>query len=418
MGIIRRILQNKLENTVNTFAATYLCGARQCGKSTLVQHLLSLDNVNYITFDTTAVRVSARKDPDTFVDKLPKGRLNIIDEVQRVPSIYYLIKKQVDESRLAGKGKALFLLTGSANIFALPKLAKAMVGRMAILTLYPFSASEIVNSNINFIDKLWNDDLAIKKYKKADLIKVVKSSTFPQIALDTGIDESVWMDSYLDTILERDAAEFAKIRKPEMIYQLLASLSVRVGSLVNNDNIMSETGFNQGTYEKYKAFCNAAFLTFDVQPWAKPNKLNKRFVKRNKIYFTDTNFLCYLMRRNISDIYENDPSQMGHIFENFIASEIMKSASALPGKYYLSHFNPVRGEGNETDFIVEKDDGKTVAIEVKLDSSLNDKDFKNLELCRDTIGGKFLKGIVIYTGEDIVPYGDKLWAVPVNYLWE
>jgi predicted AAA+ superfamily ATPase len=379
---------------------------------------LPFNNAEYITFDTTAVRLSARKDPDAFISKLPKDKLTIIDEVQRVPAVYYLIKKHVDESRLAGKSKALFLLTGSANIFGLPKLAKAMVGRMAILTLYPFSAAEINNSNFNFLDKLWNDDLSVKSYKKCDLVRMIKKSTFPEIAINNDIEQGTWMDGYLDTILERDAAEFAKIRKPEMIYHLLASLSSRVGSLVNNDNIMNETGFNQGTYEKYKSFCNAAFLTFEVQPWAKPNKLNKRFVKRNKIYFTDTNFLMFLMRRNIYDVYENDPSQMGHIFENFIASEIMKSISSLPGKYYLSHFNPVRGEGNETDFIVEKDDGSTIAIEVKLDSSLNDKDFKNLELCRETIGAKFNKGVVIYTGEELVPYGDKLYAVPVNYLWE
>ena len=109
---------------------------------------------------------------------------------------------------------------------------------------------------------------------------------------------------------------------------------------------------------------------------------------------------------------------MGHLFENFIASEIMKSISVLPGKFHVSHFNPVRGDGNETDFLIEKDNGETIAIEVKLNSSLNDFDFKNLELCHNTIGNKFKKGIVLYTGEHLVPFGDKLWAVPVNYLWE
>jgi len=109
---------------------------------------------------------------------------------------------------------------------------------------------------------------------------------------------------------------------------------------------------------------------------------------------------------------------MGHLFENFIAAEIMKATSALPGKFYVSHFNPVRGDGKETDFVIEKDNGETIAVEVKLNSSLNENDFKNLELCRNTIGDKFRKGIIIYTGEDLVPFGDKLWAVPVNYLWE
>jgi len=418
MAYFNRNLAQKLENTVKTFSATYLSGARQCGKSTLVRHLMSLDNINYTTFDTTTVRIAAKKDPDAFIAGLPKDKINVIDEVQRVPAVSLVIKKWIDEKRFEGNGKALFLLTGSANIAVLPKLAKALVGRIAILTLYPFSAAEINKSNINFIDKLWNDNLTVKNYKKANIVKMIKNASFPEIALDKDMDTNTWMDSYFNTILDRDAVEFAKINKPELIYQLLVSLSSRVGSLANNDNIMKETGFNHTTYEKYKSFCNAVYLTFEIQPWAKPNRLEKRFVKSKKIYFTDTNFLCYLIRRDIEEIYKNDPSLMGHIFENFIASEIMKSASALPGKFYVSHFNPVRGDGKETDFVIEKDNGETIAIEVKLDSSLNDKDFKNLELCRDTIGNKFKKGIVIYTGEDLVPYGNKIWAVPVNYLWE
>ena len=424
MAFIRRNLTQKLGNTIETFAAAYLSGARQCGKSTMVSHIASwlpeaaLDNANYLTFDTSTIRTAAKRDPDAFISGLPKDRLNIIDEIQRVPAVHLLIKKAVDECRLIGRGKALFLLTGSANIFGLPLLAKAMVGRMAVLTLYPFSAAETKGVDRNFVEKLWSDNLAAKSYKRADLVNVIKNATFPEIALNKNMDRSVWMDSYLDTIFDRDAAEFAKIRKPELVYQLLVSLSSRAGNLINNEGIMKETGLNQGTYEKYKSFCNATFLTFEIQPWAKPNKLNKRFVKSKKIYFTDTNLLCFLMRRDILEVYKKDPSLMGHLFENFIASEIMKSISVLPGKFYVSHFNPVRGDGNETDFVIEKDNGETIAVEVKLDSSLNDNDFRNLELCRDTIGNKFKKGIVLYTGENLVPFGDKLWAVPINYIWE
>jgi hypothetical protein len=90
----------------------------------------------------------------------------------------------------------------------------------------------------------------------------------------------------------------------------------------------------------------------------------------------------------------------------------------LPQKHYISHFNPVRDDGNEVDFVVENDNGKSIAIEVKMSSTLNEKDFKNLGECRDTIGEGFVKGVVLYTGEDILPFGDKLWAVPINVLWE
>jgi len=416
MPYIRRILTEKLENTVKTFSAAYLSGARQCGKSTLAGRLLPPDSANYMTFDTPALRLAAQADPQTFIEKLPKDRLNIIDEVQRVPALYLLLKKWVDEGRLEGNGRGQFLLTGSANMLALPELAKAMVGRMAALTLHPFSASEISGSNANFIDKLWNDGLTVKNFKRADLAGIIKDATFPEIALNRGIDRGVWFDGYLGTILDRDVTEFAKIRKPDLIYRLLVSLCSRVGSLMNNDGVMKDAGLNQGTFEKYKALCHAAFMTFEVQPWARPNKLNKRFVRSPKIYFTDTNFLCYLMRRDISDVCENDNTLMGHLFENFVATEIMKAASALPGKFYLSHFNPVRSDGNETDFVIEKENGEAVAIEVKLSSTLSAKEFKNLELCRDTIGDSFKRGIVLYTGAELVPFGERMWGVPVGYL--
>jgi predicted AAA+ superfamily ATPase len=418
MDYVPRILAESLKNAVKTFPAVYLSGARQCGKSTLARNLLPPDSVNYMTFDTTAVRMAARQDPDAFIAGLPADRLSIIDEVQRVPEVHLLIKKGVDEGRIGGRGRALFLLTGSADILALPRLAKAMVGRMAVLTLCPFSAAEINGSGINFVDRLWGGDLSVREYERANLAGIIKSATFPEIALNRDIDRSVWFDGYFDTVLNRDAAEFAKIRKPELLYQLLASLSGRVGNLANNDNIMKETGLNQGTFEKYMSLCSAAFLTLEIQPWARPNRLNKRFVKSKKIYFADTNFLCFLARRDISGVYERDPSFMGRIFENFVATEIMKSACARPGKFYVSHFNPVREDGKETDFIIEKTDGETIAIEVKLGETLGGKDFKNLELCRNTIGDNFKTGIVLYTGTGLVPFGDRLWAVPVNYLWE
>jgi predicted AAA+ superfamily ATPase len=369
-----------------------------------------------MTFDSVALRAAARSDPESFVDMLPRGKLNIIDEIQRVPEIHLPLKKRIDEERLAGRAGGMFLFTGSAGLRALPELADAMVGRMAILELYPFSAAEANNSGVNFIEKLCGDSLLIRKYARAPVAGIIKGATFPEVALNRGIDRNAWFDDYLDTILERDAVDFAKIRKPELIYLLLVSLGGRVGSLMNNDNIMKETGLNQGTFEKYKSLCEVAFMTFEIQPWARPNKLNKRFVKSKKIYFTDTNFLCFLLRRDISEVYERDRTLMGHLFENFIASEIMKAASALPGKFYVSHFNPVREDGKETDFVIEKDNGETVAVEVKLDSAICTKDFKNLELCRDTIGGNFKKGVVLYTGEDLVPFGDRLWAVPAGYL--
>ena len=366
MAYMQRILENFLTETIMTRPLVYLNGARQCGKSTLVQNLSIGKDLNYITIDNPASLSFARSDPAGFIEQLPTGKLNIIDEVQLSPELYRYFKIAIDKKRLAGKNRALYMLTGSANIFALPGLADALVGRMAILTLHPFSASEINGTGVNFIDKLWNVDLSQKKYSCAKLVDTIAKSTFPELAIDKKKNRNLWFDGYITTILQRDVRVLADIKNPDNIYQLLVSFSQRAGGLLNNANVMKETGLDAKTYEKYKALCAGTFLIFELPSWSRPNRLNKRFVRQKKLYFSDTALLCYLMQRDMEETYKNDMTTMGHIFENFVATEIMKAANSL-GSFNVSHFNPVQYQGKEVDFVIENPKGEAIGIEVKLD---------------------------------------------------
>ena len=119
----------------------------------------------------------------------------------------------------------------------------------------------------------------------------------------------------------------------------------------------------------------------------------------------------------MEEIYKNDKTAMGHIFENFIATEIMKAAKSR-GSFSVSHFNPVQNQGKEVDFVIENKDGKTIGIEVKLDGTINEKDWANMNALRETVGSRFIKGVIIYTGTELIQVGRNIWAVPVNYLWE
>jgi len=119
----------------------------------------------------------------------------------------------------------------------------------------------------------------------------------------------------------------------------------------------------------------------------------------------------------MDEINKNDNITMGHIFENFIATEIMKAAKSL-GPLSVSHFNPVQNQGNEVDFVIENSNGEAMAIEAKLAGTVNEKDWANMIVLKDTLGNKFKKGIVIYTGTELMPINRNIWAVPVNYLWE
>jgi predicted AAA+ superfamily ATPase len=248
-----------------------------------------------------------------------------------------------------------------------------------------------------------------------NLVDVISAATYPEIALNSQIRRKQWFDDYLTTILQRDVKTLADIRNPNNIVQLLVSLSQRVGSLLNNASITKETGLDAKTYAKYKGLVNNTFLTFEIEPWSKPNKLNKRFVKQSKLYFNDTGLLCYVMRRDLSDIYKSDSSAMGHVFENFIATEIMKNATALEG-VGVSHFN--LSGGKEVDFVLENASGEVIGIEAKLDSAISDRDFANMRILRDMLGDRFRKGAIIYAGTEQVPFKDDMWAMPVNCLWE
>ncbi|MDR1838070.1 MAG: ATP-binding protein [Treponema sp.] len=417
MAYIRRLLEDSIKNIVKTRPVVYLNGMRQCGKSTLAQNISIGKKLNYVTLDNPAHLAFAKNDPDGFLQQLPKKMLNVIDEVQYAPELFRYLKIAIDKNRLVDKNRALYVLTGSANIFALPKLADALVGRLSVLTLYPFSVSEIKETRVNFLEKLLNDDLLPAKYTRANIVGIISNATFPEIALDRKKNRYQWFNDYLTTLLQRDVRTLSDIRNPDNIYQLLVSLSQRAGGLLNNANVMKETGLDAKTYEKYKALCNNTFLTFEIPSWSKPNKLNKRFVKQKKLYFTDTSLLCHIMQRTMEEIYKNDKTVMGHIFENFIATEIMKAAKSL-GSFSVSHFNPVQNHGKEVDFVIENENGKIIGIEVKLDGTINEKDWANMNTLRETAGNRFVKGVIIYTGTELIQVSRNIWAVPVNYLWQ
>ena len=414
MRYFERFLIEHLEKTLTTRPLVYLNGPRQCGKSTLVKGLNSRKNANYLSFDSPVIASAAKADPAEFIRSLPLDRLNIIDEVQTVPEIFPYLKMKIDGRRAKGAGTGLFLLTGSANLMALPRLAEALVGRMAVLTLLPFSQAEYKRTGRNFIAKLFSEKPDYRSYRKCDLLRVIQNSSFPEPVLNPAIDRYQWFGDYLNLLIQRDIHSVADIRNPSKVIMLLSILAMRAGGLLNNSLAAQETGLDIKTYERYKSAAVNTFIIFEIPAWSKPNRLNKRFTKSPKLFFTDTNLLMYLLRREPEEIFNNDRITMGHLFENFIASEIMKNASSIPG-LEVSHFRT--SDQKEVDFVLEYR-GKIIGIEVKLGSAPDKHDFSGLKLLKEAAGSSFGKGIVLYTGTELLPFGDGFWAVPVNYLWE
>lgn len=416
---IERHITPRILEALKASPVVFLNGARQTGKSTLVQTTIApkMGTQNnpapYFTLDRPIYLASASSAPEAFLTS-HEGPI-IIDEVQFAPELFRALKIVVDEARLVDKEQANgnYLLTGSANILALPKLSDSLVGRMAILPLYPFTAAEATYSPAGSLERIMKLDFKGINDRGLSLLDAIKRATYPEIAMADADTRRVWFDGYITTILQRDVKEITQIEKSSLLPHLLAVLAARTGGLMNDAEIAREAGLNSVTGKSYRNILKLMFLTFDVKPWFR--NVNKRLVKSPKGYLQDTSMICHLLDYSIDDIAEKRPELFGHLIENFVATELVKQLNNSDIKAELFHFRT--SDAKEVDFVLEKPDGSVFAIEVKKNENVTINDFKGIKVLQELTGDDFTGGIVFYSGKEVVPFGKNLWAVPFFALW-
>ena len=413
-----RHITNRLKKALEVTPIVFLNGARQTGKSTLVREIAPKIGkpdhpAQYVTFDRPTYMAAASAAPEAFLTgyDLPL----IIDEVQMVPELFRALKVVVDELRTAEKGNAngRYLLTGSANILALPKLSDPLVGRMSVLTLYPFTVAEATHDLGGGIERILKMDFKGLNDRGISLTQAIKAASFPEILQFDKEKRKTWFDGYLTTILQRDARQLAELEKISVLPHLLQVLATRTGGLMNDSDISRDVGLNSVTGKSYRNILKMMFLTFDVRPWYR--NIGKRLVKAPKGYLLDTLLACHILDLDFDDTAKNKPELFGHLLENFVATEIIKQLSNGDTKAELYHFRT--SDGKEVDFILEKPDGSAFAIEVKRSESVNIADFKGIMEFASLTKNDFIGGVVLYSGKDAVPFGKNLWAVPFHVLW-
>lgn len=416
MPWIDRRMNIKVLEALKISPVVYLNGPRQSGKSTLAQDIIKHNywTAEYITFDSPTQMAGATAAPEAFLSAR-KGNL-VIDEVQLVPELFRALKIVVDDLRMAGGAQinGKFLLTGSANVLALPKLSDPLVGRMSVLTLYPYCTAEAYGCKGDGLERLLQMDFSGMVNKVAKLTDAIQRATFPEISGKSQQEQTLWFDGYVSTILQRDVRTLAELDKISLLPNLLRILATRAGGLINDADIAREVGLNSVTGKQYRHILKMMFLNFDVPPWYR--NVGKRLVKAPKGYLTDTLLLCYMLGYNIEDIEKNRPELFGHILENFVATELVKLLSFTKTKMQLHNFRT--SDGKEVDFVLEKQDGTIFAIEVKKKESVSIDDFKGIKVLEELAKNEFIGGVVLYAGKDIVPFGKNLWAVPYSILWQ
>lgn len=406
-----RHINSEITNSLKEFPIVFINGARQTGKSTLVEHLLTAKHLsNYISLDDLSTLAAATKDPENFIGNLATPVT--IDEIQRVPELFLPIKKFVDTKNKNGS----FILTGSANVLTMPKISDSLAGRMVIHTLWPLSQGEIYGQKENFIDLSFNNNRfsSVKNELSFEkLNNMLLTGGYPRaLNISDTRERGNWFNSYVDAILQKDVRELANIERLTELPYLLSVIAGRAANLSNLADLGRVLKISHSTLKRYYALLKMIFFVVELLPWSTSHE--KSLIKTPKVFLNDTGLLCHLLRYD-DTTFSLDRSKLGSVLENFVAMELIKQKSWSKNQPGIYHFRTKTGQ--EVDVVLEGRNKKIVGIEVKASSSITASDFTGLEKLAEIAASNFTQGIVLYLGKQVISFGKNLFAVPLQTLW-
>jgi predicted AAA+ superfamily ATPase len=406
---VERFQMRVLLEAIDTRRVLLLNGPRQCGKTTLAQHIKK-QNVTYRTLDDIALLKSATIDPHGFI-KNPEGMM-IIDEVQRAPFLLQAIKKAVDENNRSGQ----YLLTGSANINALPSVQESLAGRVQKIRLRTLAQAEIEGSGPTFLHRAFAQEFNNKSVgeDKEQILKLCFRGGFPEAIQLKDSQRRRWHEDYINAILERDLREISNIHKLDVMKALIKIVCSWSGKFMDVSAIGAHLSIRRPTLESYLNSLEILYLIERLPPWTKTDY--QRIGRQSKLFVTDCGLICSLLRWQFEEVFL-DSDRSGKIIETFVYNELVAQVDANDTEYALYHYRD--RENREIDFLIERSDGAFMGIEVKAGSNVGQHDFKHLMWFRSNmVKDKLFIGIVLYTGEHVVPFGNNLWAIPCSHLWK
>jgi len=388
-------------------------GPRQAGKSTLVRQLAtSAENAVYVTLDDLTPRRSALADPETFVGGLAGGGgLVVIDEVQLAPDLLRAIKASVDRDRRPGR----FLLTGSADVLLLPTVSESLAGRLERHTLWPLAEAEVRGATGDLVAGLFAGDppRVESELLRGNYLELALRGGFPEVVdRPVGRRRERWFGSYLDTMVERDVRQLGNLHGLIEVPRLLTAFASRTCGLLNYADLGRDLEMERLTVKRYLDLLELAFLVDRLPAWHR--NVGKRLRKNPKGLFVDTGLMAHLLGAGATDTATAE-RHAGALIENFAIMELRKLLVASDvwarGYHYRTE------DGAEVDLVLERHGGDVVGIEVKAAAAVSPRDCRGLRSLQAAAGAEFVCGVVLYTGRQTVPLGERLWAVPMAGLW-
>lgn len=389
--------------------AVLIHGPRQSGKTTLAKHIGTSLDYRYVSFDDPSNIEFAESDPLGFVRTLPTR--TILDEVQRVPGLFTSLKLVIDHDRQPGR----FLMTGSANVMLVPRLADSLAGRIEILQLQPLSQAELGGTRPSLIDDVFAAALAPMRVTEQplSLAERIVAGGYPVTHTMTPTARARWYTNHARTIAERDVKDLARIRALDSLPRLLEYASAHTSGLVNFTSIAEVLGLSRPTAQDYVTLLEHVFVLDTLRPWSR--NATSRMVKAAKLHIGDTGLAAGLLNLDAESLAANRPLY-GRFAETFVFQELRRLASGAERPTTFSHFRD--RDDYEVDIVLERGPHRIVGIEVKTAASVTGKDFRGLRKLREIAGDSFKAGVVLYDGTVGYRHDESLWALPISMLWE
>ena len=341
---IRREIESLIERECVRWPAIVLTGARQAGKTSVLQRVLT--GHRYVSLEVPTIAEAAEEDGESFLGRHAPPVM--IDEVQYAPRLLRYVKAAIDAQAPADN---LFALTGSQKFQLMASVAESLAGRALILQCYSLSARELEA----FFGQAMEGDT---------LLSAIVMGGYPKLHA-RGLPPGLFFESYIATYLERDVRQVLQIRSLLDFERFLRLLALRNGHLLSAQALGVEVGVTGNTIRAWLSILESSQVITLVPPYFR--NLGKRLVKTPKVYFLDTGLACYLAGIRTVDELRTTP-MLGALFETFVAGQIVRHF-ATQGMVARLHFYRDR-DGKEVDFLIDVGD-KLHLIECKWNVNAN-----------------------------------------------
>jgi predicted AAA+ superfamily ATPase len=368
-----------------------------------------------VNLDASGTREAAQRDPDGFVQQYSAGLL-AIDEVQRVPELLLALKNALEIERRPGR----FVVTGSADLLTLRGAQESLAGRAQTIALQGLSRGEIIGRTEDFAHYLWNLPtirtlIDSPEYSRRDYLELILASTYPEIRDAIPRVRNRWLENYLDRVLSKDASDITGIQYPDRLAPLMTVLATENSTEFVAAHYARLLDIPVRSVPAYLKALRDVFLVRELPAWG--NNLTTRAVSKPKVIVSDPGLAAFLCGVDADGLERDISSTLtGGLVEGFVASQLSQQQSWSQVGFTLNHYRD--NQDREVDIVLENRRREIVGIEVKATTTITGRHFRGLELLRERAGERFIAGAVVYTGPQALPFGDRLWALPIATLWK